>query len=81
MAAIFQTTFQMLFPEWKYINFDYDFIEVCSKGPINNIIGLVQMMTWRQAGVKPLSEQIMVSLLTHIYAPLGLNAVITGFKN
>ena len=33
---------------------------------INNIPALVQIMAWRRAGDKPLSEPMMVSLLTHI---------------
>ena len=36
------------------------------KGPINIIPALVQIMAWRRPGDKPLSEPIMVSLLTHI---------------
>ena len=36
------------------------------KGPINNIPALVQIMAWRRLGDKPLSELMMVSLLTHI---------------
>ena len=36
------------------------------KGPINNIPALVQIMAWRHPGDKPLSEPVMVSLLTHI---------------
>ena len=36
------------------------------KGPINNIPALVQIMAWRRSGGKPLSEPMMVSLLTHI---------------
>ena len=36
------------------------------KGPINNIPALVQIMAWRRPGDKPLSELVMVSLLTHI---------------
>ena len=36
------------------------------KGPINNIPSLVQIMVWRRSGAKPLSEPMMVSLLTHI---------------
>ena len=36
------------------------------KGPINNISALVQIMAWRRPGDKPLSEPMMVSLLTHI---------------
>ena len=36
------------------------------KGPINSIPALVQIMAWRRSGDKPLSEPMMVSLLTHI---------------
>ena len=36
------------------------------KGPINNIPALVQIMAWRRPGDKPLSEPMMVSLLTPI---------------
>ena len=36
------------------------------KGPINNIPALVQTMAWRRPGGKPLSEPLMVRLLTHI---------------
>ena len=36
------------------------------KGPINNIPALDQIMAWRRSGDKPLSEQMMVSWLTHI---------------
>ena len=36
------------------------------KGPINNIPALVQIMAWRHPGDRPLSEPMMVSLLTHI---------------
>ena len=35
-------------------------------GPINNIPALVQIMAWRRPGGKPLSEPVMVSLLTYI---------------
>ena len=35
------------------------------KGPINNP-ALVQIMAWRRPGDKPLSEPMMVRLLTHI---------------
>ena len=37
------------------------------KDPINNIPALVQIMAWCRPGDKPLSEPMMVSLLTHIY--------------
>ena len=36
------------------------------KGSINNFPALVQIMAWRLSGDKPLSEPMMVSLLTHI---------------
>ena len=36
------------------------------KGPINNNPVLVQIKAWRRSGDKPLSEPMMVSLLTHI---------------
>ena len=45
------------------INISLKFIP---KGPINNIPTLVQIMVWRRPGDKPLSEPMMVSLLTHI---------------
>ena len=36
------------------------------KVPINNIPALFQIMAWRRPGDKPLSETMMVTLLTHI---------------
>ena len=36
------------------------------KGLINNIPSLVQIMAWRWPGDKPLSEPMMIILLTHI---------------
>ena len=36
------------------------------KNLINNIPALVQIMAWRRPGDKPLSEPMMVNLLTHI---------------
>ena len=36
------------------------------KVPIDSIPALVQIMAWRRSDDKPLSEQMMVSLLTHI---------------
>ena len=36
------------------------------KGTINNIPALVKIMAWRRPGDKPLSEPMVVSLLTHI---------------
>ena len=36
------------------------------KAPINNNPTLVQIMAWRRSGDKPLSQPMMVSLMTHI---------------
>ena len=41
-------------------------LKIVPKGPINNIPALVQIMAWRRSGDKPLSEPMLVSLLTHI---------------
>ena len=41
-------------------------LKCVGKFRINNIPLLVQIMAWRQPGDKPLSEPMMVSLLTHI---------------
>ena len=41
-------------------------LKFVAKGPINNIPSLVQIMTWRRPGDKPLSETTMVRLQTYI---------------
>ena len=48
---------------WIPIKFSLKFVP---KVPINNIPALVRIMAWRRPGDKPLSEPIMVCLLTHI---------------
>ena len=48
---------------WIPIKISLKFV---SKGPINNIPALVQIMAWRRSGDKPLSEPMMVNLPTHI---------------
>ena len=48
---------------WISINISLKFVP---RGPINNIPKLVQIMAWRRPGDKPLSEPMVVSLLTHI---------------
>ena len=50
---------------WISIKFSLKFIP---KGPVSNIPSLVQIMDWHRRGNKPLSESMMVSLLTHICA-------------
>ena len=45
------------------------------RGPISNNPTLVQMMAWRRSGDKPLSEPMMISLLTHIIQPQWVNTL------
>ena len=49
---------------WILIKISLKFVP---KGIINYIASLVQIMAWRRPGDKPLSEPLMVNLLTHIY--------------
>ena len=51
--------------EWKCIWISIK-ISLMFVPKVNNIPALVQIMAWRRPGDKPLSESIMVSLLTHI---------------
>ena len=48
---------------WIQIKISLKFVP---KGSVNNIPALVKIMAWRRPGDKPLSEPMMVSLLTHI---------------
>ena len=50
------------------------------KGPINDIPAMVQIIAWRQWGGKPLSEQMMVTLLTHICVIRKIYAQCKFFK-
>ena len=43
------------------------------KAPINNTPALVQIMAWRRPGDKPLSEPMMVSLLTHMRQSVSMS--------
>ena len=49
--------------EWISIKIS---LKIFPRVPIKNIPALVQIMAWRRPGYKPLSEPMMVSLLTHI---------------
>ena len=50
-----------------------------AKVPIHNIPALVQIMAWRRPGDKPLSEAMMIVLLTHICATQSewVNSTVT----
>ena len=49
------------------------------KGPINNTQAFVQLFAWRQPGNKPLSEPLMVSLLTDMRHSVSMSEL--GMKN
>ena len=67
MATIFQTFFSNVFSWMKMYEFHLKvWLKFVPKVPVNNIPALVQIMAWRHLGDKPLSEPMMVSLLTHI---------------
>ena len=48
---------------WISITISLKFVPKC---PNNNMPALVQIMTWRRPGDKPLSEPMLVGSLTHI---------------
>ena len=52
------------------------------KGPISNIQALVQTMAWSRTGDKPLTEPLLVRLLTHICVtrPQLVNHCAENFK-
>ena len=57
----------MHFPEWKYIYISINIpLKFVPKSPINGIPAWVQIVVWRRPGDKPLSEPMMVSLLTRV---------------
>ena len=67
--------FNSLRPRWNGCHFPEDIfkciflnqnVNFFPWGPIDNSSALVQIMAWRRPGDKPLSEPMMVSLLTHI---------------
>ena len=57
----FRTTFSYAFSCMQMYE-----LRCVSKVRINNIMALVQIIAWRRSGDKPLSEPMMVSLLTHL---------------
>ena len=68
MGAIFQTKYSNAFAAVKMYEFRCTEISLrfVPKGPINNILALVQIMAWYRLGDKPLSEPMMVRLPTQI---------------
>ena len=73
MAANFLTTISNAFFKENLqisIKISLKFVPQC---PNNNIPALCQIMAWRRPCAKPLSEPMMVSLLTHIHV---INCII-----
>ena len=56
---------RIFFKENIWISFKIS-LKFVPKGPINKIPALFLIMAWRRPGDKPLSEAMLVSLLTHI---------------
>ena len=71
MATIFQMTFSNAFSWMKMYNCKMNVLIKISlkfvpKVPIDNIPALVQIIAWCRPGDEPLSEPMMVGLLTYI---------------
>ena len=65
--AIVQTTFWNAFSWMKKYELSLKIsLKFVPKFQINNIPALIQIMAWRRPGDKPLSEPMIVILLTHI---------------
>ena len=67
MAAILQTTVSNAFSWMKMCKISIKiYLKFVPGGPINNIPALVQIMAKLRPGYKPLSEPMVIRLLTHI---------------
>ena len=67
MAAFLgRRQFPMHFLKLKWYEFRLKVHWKVFKGPISNIPALIQKMAWRRSGDKPLSEPMLVCLLTNI---------------
>ena len=51
---------QMHFLEWKLWNTDSNFMKLVARIPTDNKPALVQVMTWRRTGDKPLPVPMMI---------------------
>ena len=66
-GLLFQTTSSNAFFLHESISISIKVsLKFVPRSSINNILALVQIMAWRRSGDRPLSESMMVSLLTHI---------------
>ena len=69
IAPLSRTTFSNAFSKMKIYEFR-----------IKNIPSLVQIMAWCSPGDKPLSEPMMVRLLTHIWISLKISMFFPKFR-
>ena len=66
LLPLSRRNFQIIFlKESVWISIEISLKSV-PKGTIDNFPSLVQIMNWRRPGDKPLSEAMMISLLTHL---------------
>ena len=66
---LFQTTISKTFSWMKMYEFRWRFHWICLRGSNNNNIpALAWIIAWCQPGDRPLSEPMMVNLLTHVCA-------------
>ena len=75
MAVIFQTTFSNAFLNENVWISPKFWLKFALKVRINKIPALVRIMAWHRPGGKPLSEPMMVNLLTHVYVLSCMNLV------
>ena len=67
MASKFMTTFSNAFSWMKIYTFWFKtLLKFVSKVSVNYIPALVQILAWRRLGDKPVSEPMIISLLTHL---------------
>ena len=64
-CTISRMAFEMQLYEWKCLNFELNFTEICFKGAIDNIPALVQIMACNWLDDKPSYEPMVIFLLTH----------------
>ena len=74
MTAILQTAFSNAFFLNENVQIAIQFsLKFVPKGPIDNKSVLVQVMACRRSDDKPLSKQMMVRLLMHMYTSFCLS--------
>ena len=75
MAANFLRTFWNTFSWMEVYEFRLKYVakRLVNNVPVAFLFFVFQIMAWHRPGDKPLSEQMMVNLQTHIYTPRRLS--------